>query len=64
MRGDIDSINVPGTFQHFVDQLNLSAAKGMEYVLLEGHHGESMAISQKNILTVIERTDDTAGMMA
>lgn len=64
MRGKLDPINVPGGFQHFVDQLNLSAAKGMQYVILEDHDGRHMALNQQNILTVREFDDDgLAGMI-
>lgn len=65
MRGKLDAINVPGNFQHFVDQLNLSAAKGSTYVILEDFNGRHMALNQNNILTVLEFDEDgsTAGMI-
>lgn len=64
MRGDIDAERVPGEFDAFVNSLNLAAAKGMEYVILEDENGNPMAFNQKNILTVKQRTDDSdAGMV-
>lgn len=58
MSGRLDPINVPGSFQHFVDQLNLSAAKGMQYVILEDHGGKHLSLNQRNILVVRELDDD------
>lgn len=63
MRGKLDPINVPGNFQHFVDQLNLAAAKGMQYVILEDHDGNNIALNQQNILTAREFDDDAVGMI-
>jgi len=64
MKGDIDQIRLPGDFENFVYQVNLAAAKGMEYVMLENEAGNMMALNQKNILTVEEtEDDDMSGMM-
>ena len=64
MRGKLDPINVPGGFQHFVDQLNLQAVKGGQYVILEDHGGKHLALNQSNILTVREIDEDgVAGMI-
>jgi hypothetical protein len=62
MRGKLDVINLPGNFQHFVDQVNLSAAKGMQYIIVEDHDGKHIALNQQNILFVQEVDDDLIGM--
>ena len=63
MRGDLDSERVPGTFDQFVNGLNLAAAKGMQYIILEDENGNPMALNQQNILTVKQRDDDDIGMV-
>lgn len=63
MRGKLDVINIPGNFQHFVDQVNLSAAKGMQYIIVEDHDGKHIALNQQNILFVKEIDDDILGMV-
>lgn len=63
MRGDIDALEVSGNFNQFVDSVNLAAAAGRQYVILEDLHGNPMALNQSNILTVQEVEDVGGGLM-
>jgi hypothetical protein len=63
MRGDIDALVANGTFDNFVNSVNLAAAAGRQYVILEDLNGNPMALNQSNILTIQEIEDVGGGLV-
>lgn len=54
MKGDIDEIRVPATFQQFVAELNVAGATGKQYVIMADMDGHALALNTQNMLTVRE----------
>lgn len=54
MKGDIDEMRVPATFQVFVAELNVAGATGKQYVIMSDMNGNSLAVNTQNILTARE----------
>jgi hypothetical protein len=52
MKGDINEILVPATFQQFVAELNVAGATGKQYVIMNDTDENPIALNTQNILTV------------
>lgn len=63
MRGEIDEILIPASFDVFVANLNVAGASGKQFVILSDVDDHPVAFNMPNVLTVREIDDLSPGMI-
>ncbi len=59
MRGALDTFELEEGFAQTAHELNLASAKGIEFLATKDVHGRNILIKLDNILTLVEREDET-----
>lgn len=52
MRGELEPHHIAGNFEGFMSELQVAAAKGLPYLILNEEDGKPIAVNQANLLWV------------
>lgn len=60
LKGDLDTVVLDGDLQSLMHNLNVAAANGKHFAILEDAQGDGVMIEMRNITKARERKDDDA----